>query len=242
LKPTKEVFLSILFACIAMVFVSLMIVLVPSPTTASSLNDKIVVTGFFIASCFVGMSFALHPGWIRRSASKKIHTTAIIYEESKRSFSGHHPDCERFQSHRLTLGKTIWCAGCFGLLIGSLISIAFMVIYTISSTSLSRSTYGLLLLLGLLLVLVINLETIAKSKNAVTHLVLNGMLIPGFFFITMSVTELTGKALFGVFTIFLCALWLDTRVTLSRWRHRSICNHCEEPCKMYAQARSNVSK
>ena len=159
-----------------------------------------------------------------------------------RSFFGHHPNCDRFQAHRITIGNKTWCAGCFGLLLGSLVSILFMVIYTISSTGLSQSTSVMLLLLGLVLVVLILIETISKSRRAVTHLFFNVLLTPSFFFITMSVTELTGKSFFGLFTILLCALWLDTRVTLSTWSHRSTCSFCQESCKIYAQSTSSVSK
>jgi hypothetical protein len=198
------------------------------------LNDKIIASGIFITSCCVGITLALYPGWIRRVAGKELRTVHRIQQHPTRSFSGHHPDCEMFQTHRIIVDKKTWCAGCLGLLIGSFVSILFMVLYTISSTGFSRFTYGILLLLGLVLVVVIFLETITRSTRASTHLLFNGLLIPSFFFITMSVTELTGKALFGVFTVLLCVLWLDTRVTLSTWRHRSTCNLCKEPCKMYA--------
>ena len=102
LRPTKEVFLGLLFAGVAMAFVFLMVLLVPTPTTKISLNDKSVVSGIFIASCCIGMSLALYPGWIHKSTSKKIPTTNSRNEHPKRSFSGHHPDCEMFQTHRIT--------------------------------------------------------------------------------------------------------------------------------------------
>ena len=234
MRPTKEVFLSIFFACIAMVFVSLMILMASSPTTTLSLNDKLVVSALFIVSCCVGISLALFPGWIRRIGSKETTAAKDMDTYQTRSFFGHHPDCERFQAHRITIGNKTWCAGCFGLLLGSLVSILFTVIYATFSTGFSQFFYGLLLFLGLVLVVVIFLETVSKNRLPATHVFFNAMLIPSFFFITMSVTELTGKALFGVFTVLLCVLWLDTRVTLSTWRHRSTCSLCKESCKMYA--------
>jgi uncharacterized membrane protein YciS (DUF1049 family) len=230
--------LSLLYAFIATVFVFIMIFLAPSLMTAISLNDKLVVSGVFIASCCIGMSLAIYPGWIRRIANKEIHPTMNISGQPKQSFSGHHPDCEKFHHHRITIGSKTWCAGCLGLLLGALVSILLMILYTMFSPGFSHIFDSLLLLLGLVLVLVIYLEAIAQGRHAVTHLVFNGMLIPGFFLITMSVTELTGKAFFGVFTVLLCAVWLATRVTLSAWRHRSTCSLCKESCKMYAQAQS----
>jgi hypothetical protein len=241
LRPTKEILLFLLFAFIAMIFVIIIILSVPHPTTAISIDDKLAVSVLFITSCCIGISLAIYPGWIHRIKGKKITTTQRMNEQPIRSFSGHHPDCERFQTHRITIGNKTWCAGCFGLLLGALVSIPFMVTYTISSTVLSRFTYDVLLLFGLVLVVVIFLETVSKNRHPATRLFFNAILTPGFFFITMSVTELTGKALYGVFTVLLCFLWLDARVILSTWRHRSTCNACEEPCKMYTRSTTGVS-
>lgn len=238
LKLTKEVFLSLVFAGIATVFVVGMILLVPSPTTRISMNERIIVSGVFIGSCCVGINLALYPGWFRKITRREIHTANNINELSKRSFYGHHPDCERFQTHRITMNNKTWCAGCLGLLIGSILSILFMVMYMGTSIVQSRSTFFMLFLLGLAVVVFTFIETMSKSKHAVTHLFFNVMLVPSFFVITISITELTGKSIFGVFTVPLCALWLDTRVTLSTWRHRRTCSSCPESCKMYALSTS----
>lgn len=240
MRPTKEVYLSLLFAFIAIVFVLLTILLVWDPTNAISLNDKLMVSALFIASCCVGISLALYPGWLRRRSRPK--QTTVAQEPPNRSFSGHHPDCEKFQTHRLTIGEKTWCAGCLGLLVGSVISIFFMILYAVSSPGFSRLLYESFLLIGLVLIVVIFVETIVKNRNSTVHVLFNILLILGFFFITMSVSELTGKGLYGVFTVLLCTVWLNTRVTLSTWRHRSTCSYCNESCKMYAPAWSSVSK
>jgi len=240
LRPTKEVYLSFLFAFIAIVFVLLMILLVSDPTTVISLNDKLMVSALFIASCCVGISLALYPGCLRRRSYPK--QTTVAQEPPIRSFSGHHPDCEKFQAHRLTIGKKTWCSGCLGLLVGSVISIFFMILYAISSPGFSRLLYEAFLLIGLVLIVVIFFETIVKNRNSTVHVLFNILLILGFFFITMGVSELTGKGLYGVFTVLLCTVWLNTRVTLSTWRHRSTCSCCNESCKMYAPAWSSVSR
>ncbi len=108
-----------------------------------------------------------------------------------------------------------------------------MVLYLVASPVLSRSLSQLLFLLGLVCVVIVFFETIAQDRRPTPHLFVNVGLILGFFFITTSVTELTGKGLFGVLTVLLCAVWLNARVTLSTWRHRRTCDTCTASCKMY---------
>ena len=241
MRPTNDVYFSLLFASIAMGLIVLLILLVPAPTTRLSFNDKVVVSASFIASCCVGISLALYPGLLRRKTSARNTTLGRSTRHPTRAYSGHHPDCDTFNGHRLTIGTKAWCAGCLGLLLGALISIVIMVIYMISPLGFSRRIYELLVFLGLALVVMIFLETSVKSSHPMTHLSFNVMLILDFFLISMSVTELTGKGLFGVLTVLLCAVWLSTRVTLSTWRHRRTCRSCTTSCKMYTDVPS-VSK
>ncbi|HVQ00612.1 MAG TPA: hypothetical protein VMT57_03775 [Candidatus Thermoplasmatota archaeon] len=233
MRHTSEVYLFLLFAFIAMAFLILTMLLVPARTIMIPLDNKLMVSASFIASCCVGMSLAVYPGWFRKRLTAHNIARNRKNGPSTRAFSGHHPDCERFQAHRLTIGAKTWCAGCLGLLLGSLVSIFFMMLYVISSPGFSRNMYELLLLLGLILVVVVFLETVLQNRHPIAHVALNAILILGFFFVTMSVTELTGKGLFGVFTVVLCALWLNTRVTLSTWRHQRTCSSCTASCKMY---------
>lgn len=242
MRLTKEVILSLLFAGVATVLVLCMILLEHPASTSISLNEKMVVSGVFITSCCVGITLALYPGWIRNLIRKKIRTAHGTNERPKRSFHGHHPDCDMFQTHRITVNTKTWCAGCLGLLIGSLVSIVFMLMYVLFPIHQSPLIFFMLFLLGLFLIALIFIEIVEGSKHVVAHILFNAMLAPSFFFITMSVTELTGKSIFGVFTILLCALWLSTRVTLSTWRHRLTCSSCRESCKMYAPFATSVER
>lgn len=213
----------------------------PASTTIS-LNEKMIVAGVFIMSCSVGITFAVYPGWIRKKSRQQIRSARMTNEQPNRSFYGHHPDCERFQTHRVLVKNKTWCAGCLGLSIGSLVSILLMVMYMFASFQQPRFILLILFLFGSVPIALIFLETVSRNNRPVAHLLINAMLVPGFFLVTMSVTELTGKSIFGVFTVLLCTLWLDTRVILSNWRHRRTCSFCPESCKMYGLSTPSVSK
>lgn len=213
----------------------------PASTSISS-DEKMTVSGVFIACCCIGITLALYPRWIRKITRKNIQMTQDIKERPRRSFHGHHPECERFQTHTITIHKKTWCTGCLGLLIGSLASIFVMFIYVLYPVRLSSLNFFMILFIGLFIIALIYIEIIVGSKYLGTHILSSAMLVPSFFLITMSVTELTGKMIFSVLTVLLCVLWLDTRVVISNARHRQTCSSCKESCKMYAPSVPNVER
>ncbi len=220
--------LSVAGAAILAVFVSM----TPAPTRTLVVLEKMVVAGVFIVICVFGLSFSLRPNWVRLFISKKENTVKNHSEALQRSFRGHHPDCKTFENHRvISLNKT-WCAGCLGLLIGCLLSIILMTLFVVvpyPPPTISR----LLLFFGLFVIALVYLEIIKGSRHSIIHVLSNGILVLSFFFITTSIVELSGKVEYGLYTILLCILWLDTRIQLSRWHHTRFCSSCPEPCKIY---------
>ena len=220
--------LSVAGAALLIVFVSM----TPTPTRTLALLEKIFVAGVFIIICVFGVSFSLRPNWVRLFISKKENTVKNHSEALQRSFRGHHPDCKTFENHRVIYLDKTWCAGCLGLLIGCLLSIFLMILYVVDSQQ-PPTISRLLFCLGLLLIALVYLEIIRESRHSIIHVLSNALLVLSFFFITTSIVELSGKVEYGFFTILLCILWLDTRIQLSRWRHRRLCSSCPEPCKIY---------
>jgi len=221
--------LSVAGAALLVVFVSM----TPAPTRTLALLEKIFVAGVFIIICVFGVSFSLRPNWLRPFISKKDNTIKNHTDALQRSFQGHHPDCKTFEKHRITYQKKIWCAGCLGLLIGCLLSIILMILYVVVPFQQPPMISRLLLFLGLLVIAFVYLEIIRGSRHSIIHILSNGILVLSFFFITTSIVELSGKVEYGLYTILLCILWLDTRIQLSRWHHIRFCSSCPEPCKIY---------
>jgi hypothetical protein len=89
----------------------------------------------------------------------------------------------------------------------------------------------LLLLLGLFILIVVYGEIIYRSHHPMVHTVINSLLPLSFSIVTMAVVGCTGEFVYGLFTILICFLWLDTRIRLSKWRHNLLCIQCSESCK-----------
>jgi hypothetical protein len=233
----KKIVLS--YLTLSVVGASLLVIFVfsiPAPLSTMVLSEKIAVATVFILCCIFGISFSLHPNWLRSFISVKDNQVKNHTYTFQRSFQGHHPDCKTFEQHRTIFHHKIWCAGCFGLLIGCVLSIFLMIFYVVVPFEQPPTISYVLLFLGLLFIAFVFLESIAESRHSSIHILSNGMLVLSFLFITISIVELSGKVMYGLFTILLCILWLDTRIKLSHWHHQRLCTSCRQPCKMYEVA------
>jgi len=233
LNQTKIVLSYLALSVAGAVLLVVFVLITSAPTNTMVVLEKIVVAGVFIIICVFGVSFSLRPNWVRPFISKKDDTIKNHTNVLKRSFQGHHPDCKTFEKHTIIHQNKTWCAGCLGLLIGCLLSIILMILYVVVPFQQPPTISRLLLFLGLLVIALVYLEIIRGSQHSIIHVLSNGMLVLSFSFITTSIVELSGKSVYGFFTILLCILWLDTKIQLSRWHHTRLCSSCLQPCKIY---------
>jgi hypothetical protein len=181
--------------------------------------------------CLFGISLSVYPGWLK----KRIRNQNYVIDTKRitRTRQGHHPYCGKYQNHTIQINNKILCTGCLGLSLGCLISIFFMIVYLIINPNLVVSLSFFIIFFGLFLIFFSYIEIVAKSGNKLLHIMSNIGLIIGFILITLGIFEITGQLVYGVLCIVFSILWLDTRIQLSNWLHRSICNNCIEECKMY---------
>lgn len=226
----QYIFLSII-AALLLLFVALFKI---SNENHLELKELIFVSITFIISCIIGISLTVYPGWIRRVLKNKNHElNNKTIKKIERKRQGHHPNCEQFKSHTIKIKNKILCAGCFGLAIGSIISILLIIIYIFFSIKISSDISLYLLIICFIIIGLVFLEIMLNKQKTVIHIISNGLLIISFLTITISITEITGSAMYGIISIILSFLWLDTRIQLSNWNHGQICKNCNKNCKMY---------
>jgi hypothetical protein len=221
------------FSVCAALLVGVLVFTTPTDTPIVTISDKILIASIFITCCLLGISFTISPNWIRRYRTQKTKREKNQAITANRMFQGHHPDCSLFQKHTLFWKNKTWCAGCLGLLIGLCASIIFMITYLFTTSTPPKMISSLLILLGVFICMFVFFEVVYRNNHPLLHVFSNSLFAPSFFLITINVVGLTGNIVFGLFTILLCFLWLDTRIQLSSWRHRSLCMKCPESCKMY---------
>jgi len=229
----KNIFSYIIFSFLAVVFVLILVFLNPNTTNIISFLERLFVAGIFITSCLFGISIATYPNWWRKIQQNKNKTLETKSGKSKRQFKGHHPDCNFFINHVIKIRKKTRCAGCFGLIIGSVISIFLMIFYLLIPPSQHLIIWYFILIIGLLIIPLIYLEIIFSKRNINIHIISNIVFILGFFCITISIFEITRNFIYAILAIIFCFLWLDTRIRLSKYQHSRICAFCKQTCKSF---------
>ena len=233
MNQTRTLSMYLALSFFAAILLTLLVLMIPPQTFSLSFLDKVWIATVFILCCIIGISFTIHPNWIRRYFPKIKNEEKNTRSSKERSFRGHHPDCLTYQNHTIQWNRKVWCAGCLGLLMGLCVSIVLMLLYILADFQLTKMTSVLLLVLGLSIVPVLYIEILYRSRYAIVHVFINSLMPVCFFIITIAVGEITGEFIYGLFSILLCFLWLDTRIQLSKSHHRSLCRNCVESCKMF---------
>jgi len=229
----KNIFSYILFSSLAFVFIFILVFLNPNTTNTVSYSERLFVAVVFISSCLFGISLAIYPNWWKKIIQKKNNKSDTKSKKSKRLFRGHHPDCNVFTNHVIVIKNKKRCAGCFGLIIGSIISIFLMIIYLIITPSQDLKIWYFFFFIGFLIIPIIYIEIIFPKRHRIIHVISNSIFILGFFCLTISVFEITSNFIFAILTIIFCFLWLDTRIKLSKHQHSKICSFCKQTCKSF---------
>ncbi len=193
-----------------------------SPVTQQNPAHLII----FVVLCALGAVATLFP----RRCSPEIRVTDDLHPSrftevlGIRVIHGHHSDSCRFSNHEIRLGEKRICAGCLGLLAGSLIAI----IITVTQATQSIPIPPQLGYIGLAFVLAgLAYSVMIPGSPPVLRTVLNALLVTGFALIYLVLPSERGLGLMG---ISLGIFWMYTRIRLSRWSHGRLSASCDEPC------------
>ena len=198
------------------------------------LTDRMIVGVPLLASFLLGISLAVKPGWMRRLRRDAVHTADVGPPQSvNRGRIGHHPDCEHFRPHTVRVCDRVLCAGCTGLALGSVMSIAFLILYVALSIAIPLFIAIFMVAMGTALVAASLLDSELLNVRGNARLASNLVMPVAFFLVAIGLLEATGNAAYGLAGVLTSFLWLDTRIRLSRRRHIRICNSCCEACKSY---------
>jgi len=198
------------------------------------LNDKLIVGVPLLASFLLGVSLAVKPRWMKGLRRDAVHSADVSPRRSPdRGRRGHHPDCEHFRSHTIQAGSKVLCAGCTGLALGSIVSIAVVCFFITVPSNVPLAVSVIMVAAGTLLAVASMLHSEWLDAGGYSRLVGNFLMPVGFLLVAAGLLETTGNAACGLAGVLISFLWLDTRIRLSRRRHIRICSGCGEPCKSY---------
>lgn len=135
---------------------------------------------------------------------------------------GHHPNCEEYSAHLVTIRTRVSCAACTGLLMGAVAALVGTVLYFFGTWTFEPFGFHAVLTGEIFIALgFVQL----KFKGAIRS-ALNAFFVFGAYMILAGIDMLARNVFIDLYLISLIVLWIWTRTLLSQWDHNRICRAC----------------
>jgi len=200
-----------------------LLLLSPNLQTEQSPLRRPLMSAVYSVVCIVGIVAVFYPGKCRLMFQKPdVLPNANNPSSQAVQFSGHHPDCGKFSGNRVTVRGSVFCAACSGLLVGAIVAMGGVVLFSLGFFSPDAgslwvlSAGEVLMLLGLAQV-----KMIGYVKMAVNALFVVGS------FITLVAADFAGQSwLVDGYVLGLIVFMLWFRILLSGWNNKRTCVAC----------------
>ncbi len=182
-----------------------------------------LVGAVYSVICIVGIVAVFYPGKCRLMFQKpNVSSDSTKVSASTVQLKGHHPDCEKFSPNRIRIKGSTFCAACSGLLMGAIVALVVIVLFSLGFFGLGSGSIWVLgigeflMLLGLAQV---------KMKSFVKMSV-NALFVVGSS-LSLVAADLSGKSLFvDAYVLGLIVFMLWFRILLSEWNNKKTCVAC----------------
>lgn len=214
---------------ISMAGVLLVAIFLSRPGSTGSAGGGLLAWAVFSSICVLGAAATVFPHHCSLSIAlpDNLDESRFTVLKGVRFVHGHHPACGEFGGHELAFRGKSFCAGCTGLLIGSVSAVALATLYFVYDHRLPTVS-GYFGLVFVILGLLYNIPL--EGGPPLLRTALNVLFVIGFALILVSVDG-AGDIGVDLFAIGLFVYWMFTRIQISRWRHDRICRGCDEPCE-----------
>lgn len=181
------------------------------------------VSAIYSGVCIAGIVAVFYPGKCRMTFQKPSFSPAFGKPTASMvEFKGHHPDCKDFSGNRITVRGSVFCAACSGLLIGAIVAIVSMFLFSLGFLNLGWMNLWVLLF-GEALTLI----GLAQIKmNGYVKLTANALFVVGSS-LCLIVTDSVGQSLLvDAYVLGMIVFMLWFRISLSEWNNKRTCIKC----------------
>ena len=200
-----------------------LLLLQPSLQVYLSPLRRPLVGAIYSMVCIAGVVAVFYPGKCRMMFQKpNVSPGSVKAATSAIQLKGHHPDCEKFSANRIIIGGSVFCAACSGLLIGAIVAIVVVVLFSLGFFVLGTGSLWVLaagevmMLVGLA-----QIKMRGYIKMAVNTLFVVGSCI------SLVMADLAGQSLLvDAYVLGLIVFMLWFRILLSEWNNKRICVAC----------------
>ncbi len=173
--------------------------------------------------CVLGVVAVFYPGKCRmifqnpRSNQNSENPTNL-----EDQLKGHHPNCEKFSSNRITIRGSVFCAACSGLLFGATIAMAGITLFSLNFFDFQTGELWILITGEIMMLAgLVQIKLRDYAKMAANTLFVIGSCI------SMITTDLVGQSLLiDSYVLGLIVFMLWFRILLSEWNNKKTCLEC----------------
>jgi hypothetical protein len=132
---------------------------------------------------------------------------------------GHHASGSDLTKHELLVLRRSFCATCYGLLTGAVVSLAIITVFVVSGWPGWIGTYSVHLVYSVGVVAVITglLQPLMIDVGAKARFVLAFVFVVGTSLMLLATELLTANLVADLFVVLLAIFWLLSRISLSHW-------------------------
>jgi hypothetical protein len=185
-----------------------------------------VIAVLYSAVCVLGIVAVFYPGKCRLMFQKPNAASDPAKPASNEmQLRGHHPDCEKFSGNRITIGSSVYCAACSGLLVGAVVALGVIVLF---SLGLFGAAWGNLWVLVAGEVLMLAGLAQIKARGYV-KLAVNALFVVGSSLCLVASDSIMQNFLVDAYVLMLIVYLLWFRILLSEWNNKRtclVCGHC----------------
>lgn len=195
----------------------------PNLPVDSSVLRRPLVGSLYTVICIFGIVAVFYPNKCRMVFQKpnqsigpdKVSPLSV-------QLIGHHPNCEKFSANRIMIQGRVFCAACSGLLIGAIVAIVGIVLFSFGVFDM-LSWLPWILIAGEVLMFV---GLVQIKMGGYVKMIMNALFVIGSCVSLIAVDIVGQKLLIDVYMLGLIAYMLWIRILLSEWNNKKICLNC----------------
>jgi hypothetical protein len=182
-----------------------------------------LVAAIYSVVCVAGVVAVFYPGKCRMVFQKpNVSPNPTKTSAYAVQLRGHHPDCEKFSPNRITIGGRVFCAACSGLLIGAVVAMAGVVLFSLGFFGLGTGSLWVLLAGEMLMLL-----GLAQIKmGGYVKLAVNALFVVGSYVSLIAADLAAQNLLVDAYVVGFVVFMLWLRISLSEWNNKKTCVAC----------------
>ncbi|MFW9983664.1 MAG: hypothetical protein ACFFCB_02920 [Candidatus Odinarchaeota archaeon] len=235
--------ISLILSLLGLFLLPLILLNPPPPIVVLPLQIQLIGIAFMII-CTLGVIAGISPSHCSLTRKKKIqsHKESPAQTNSTQTISirkeGHHPTCDHYSGHIITIKGSRYCAGCSGLVTGAIIAIIGTILFFFLSFPIfyPEATFWLGFVFVTVGLLQHPLYQILKLNRGIIRFIINILFVVGSYLLLASLMQLTNSLILAVYLLLLILYWIFTRIVMSRRSHHLICSLCNRPECPYIEA------